>query len=180
MKAGKRKRNAWVAVILVLLSTYYLSSIPGLRVLPVLHQVNIILQRLNLSLSLLVAAVINNLPEQLAPARTLTGDFYAYARQNPVIIEFLLRKTAHVFVFFVITIVLFLLFSQYLKSAWWSVFLAFLAGSALAVLDEIHQGFVAGRVYSVVDIVIDIAGVTMAVLMLLISLFLTTRWREFH
>jgi len=176
-KIKRRKRNAWTAVIIVLLSLYYLSSIPGLRVLPVLGQINMMLQRFDLNITLFIYRIVANLPEQLEPARTLSGDFYAYARQNPVIIEFLLRKTAHVIYFFIITLVLFILISQYVKSPWRSLFFAFLAGTALAFLDEFHQGFVDQRYSSIIDVAFDLVGVSLAVLVILISFTLTSRWR---
>lgn len=176
-KIKKRKRNAWTAVIVVLLSLYYLSSIPGLRVLPVLRQINIALQRFDLNISLLIYRMVSNLPEQLAPARTLSGDFYAYARQNPVIIEFLLRKTAHVVVFFVITLVIFFLISQYVNSPWRALFFACLAGTVLAFLDEFHQGFVEQRFSSLIDVAFDLVGVGLAAFVILLSFVITARWR---
>lgn len=177
-KAKSGKRNAWLTVILILFGLWFLSSIPGLRVLPVLRQVNILLQRFDLNITLIVHRVVSNLPEQLEPARSLSGDFYLYARQNPVIIEFLLRKTAHVFVFFIITLVIFLLVSHYLKSPWWSLFIAFICGSFIAVLDEFHQGFVEQRYSSIIDVAFDMVGVSLAVLTIILALIITARWRE--
>lgn len=176
-KSRKRKRNAWTVVVIVLFSLYYLSSIPGLRVLPVLRQINFMLQRFDLNISLFIYRVVHNLPEQLEPARTLSGDFYAYARQNPVIIEFLLRKTAHVVVFFIITLVIFFLVSQYVKSPWWALIFACLAGTVLAFLDEFHQGFVEQRFSSIIDVAFDMVGVSLAAFVILLSFVITARWR---
>lgn len=178
MKANRRKKLAWTATALILLLTYYLSSLPGLRVLPILRQINTLLQRFDLSITILAVNLVDILPAQLAPAKTITADFLRYARQNPVIIEFLLRKTGHVLLFFTITIIAFLLISLYLKSPGWSVTLAFLAGATLSVLDELHQHFVDQRVGSIVDIFINLTGVGLATFVILFSLFLTAHWRE--
>lgn len=175
---SKSKKYAWTAAALLLLLTYYLSSIPGLRVLPILNQVNDLLQRFDTSITILATQLTYALPEQLAPASALTADFLNYARQNPVIMEFLLRKTGHVALFFIITLAAFFLFSFYLKSPGWTIALAFLAGATLAVLDELHQHFVIDRVGSIIDVFINLTGVFLASGVILLSLFLTSHWRN--
>jgi VanZ family protein len=175
---SRSKINAWTAATLLLILTYYLSSIPGLRVLPILNQVNNLLQRFDTSITILAARLVYALPEQLAPAKTLTADFLSYARQNPVIMEFLLRKTGHVALFFIITLAAFFLLSFYLKSPGWTIALAFLASATLAVLDEVHQHFVIDRAGSIIDVFINLTGVSLAIGVVLLSLFLTSHWRH--
>lgn len=63
-----------------------------------------------------------------------------------------------------------------------SVFLAFVGGGTLAYIDEYRQSFVAGRVGSLVDVFIDMVGVTLAVFLILFSIFITSggRRKYFH
>jgi VanZ family protein len=175
---NRRKKFAWTAAALLLLLTYYLSSIPGLKVLPVLSQINTLLKHFDTSITILAVRLVSFLPDKLAPAKTLTADFLSYARQNPVIMEFLLRKTGHVILFFCITLAAFFLISLYQKSPGWTVFLAFLTGATLAILDELHQHFVDQRVGNIIDVFINFAGVSLATFVILFSLFLTVHWRD--
>jgi VanZ family protein len=171
------KKGAFPLIFVLLLLTYFLSSIPGLGVLPVFRQVNAFLKSIDISVSHLVYRIIDRLPEQLGPARTLTEDFLVYARANPVILEFLLRKTAHVVLFFFITLALFLFIQQYFRNPWLAAVLSFLAATLVAVLDEYHQSFVPGRSGNVVDVAIDMVGVTAAIMLILFALSLARRYR---
>jgi len=197
-----RKRN-WFILLIAVGTLYYLSSIPGLRVLPVLQQINKLLKYFDLSISRLAMKIAAHLPTQLSPAKTLTADFLNYARRNPVIIEFLLRKAAHVFFFFVITLVLFLLLREFLlrkaahvffffvitlvlflllrsyfRQPWQAIVSAFIGGTFIAVLDEFHQAFVVNRHGNFVDVCIDMVGVLTAVLLLILSFWLTSQHRK--
>ncbi|MDW7651632.1 MAG: VanZ family protein [Bacillota bacterium] len=170
-------KKAWIPVVSILALLYYLSSIPGLRVLPVLRQTNKLLQSFDLSISRLAVALANRLPAQLDPARTISADFFAYARRNPVIIEFLLRKAAHIFFFFVITIVFFLLLRHYLQKPWQVIMVSFIGGTIMAFLDEYHQSLVSGRHGNFIDVGIDMIGVTTAIALLIFSFWLTAKHR---
>ena len=172
-----RKRN-WFILLIAVGTLYYLSSIPGLRVLPVLQQINKLLKYFDLSISRLAMKIAAHLPTQLSPAKTLTADFLNYARRNPVIIEFLLRKAAHVFFFFVITLVLFLLLRSYFRQPWQAIVSAFIGGTFIAVLDEFHQAYVVNRHGNFVDVCIDMVGVLTAVLLLILSFWLTSQHRK--
>lgn len=166
------KKLAGPLLFMLLLATYFLSSIPGLAVLPILRQVNSFLKNIDVSISYLVRQLATQLPEQLAPARSLTEDFLIYARANPVILEFMLRKTAHIVLFFFITIALFLVIRQYIKNPWVATGVTFVAGTLVAVLDEYHQSFVPGRWGSVVDVMIDMLGVSAAIMLIGFALLL--------
>ncbi len=107
-KSFKFKKKALFIVLAFIGLTYYLSSLPHLRVLPVLREVNSFLFRVNMSITDLARFIARSLPPQLESVGTVSGDFYQYARQNPVVIEFMLRKSAHVSLFFLITLRLFL------------------------------------------------------------------------
>ncbi len=172
------QKKTWLPLFLLLLVTYYLSSIPGLRVLPVFSQVNTLLNNLDLSLTRLAVGIANRLPAELSPARTFTQDFLAYARENPVIIEFLLRKTAHVILFFFITVAFFLLLRYYFQNLWLAGAVSFAAATIVAVLDEFHQSFVPGRTGSFVDVAIDMVGITLATGLIFFSLFIAGRYRQ--
>lgn len=136
-----------------------------------LSQVNDLLMLINLGIADLARAVVNRLPAQLASAGTLTGDFYQYARQNPVIIEFLLRKFAHIALFFMITLAFFILWRDYLKPLQ-AVIVSFICGTAAATLDEIHQYYVIGRSGNIVDVMINMVGVMLAVFLIAIAFWL--------
>lgn len=171
------RKNAWLLIFVLLGGIYYLSSVPGLKVLPVLKQFNAILQSFDVSMKTLAIKIAAHLPGQLDPARTFTNDFYQYAKENPVIIEFMLRKAAHVIVFFFITLAFFFLLRQYF--AGWKLPLvgSFIAGTLMAILDEYHQTFTANRSGNIVDVFIDMIGVSMAVGLITFSLLITNRWK---
>ncbi len=172
-KARKRKlkKKALLAVMVLLALTYYLSSIPSLQVIPVLRQVNALLTRVNLGIADLAHTIASRLPPQLESVGTITGDFYQYARENPVIIEFILRKSAHVFLFFIITLAFFVLWRHYLKPAQ-AVAASFACGTLAAILDEIHQHYVTGRSGSIIDVAIDMTGVSLAIILIAIAFLL--------
>jgi VanZ family protein len=77
-------------------------------------------------------------------------------------LDFLVRKAGHMAVFGILALLLWRALAS--TSAWrrpwaWSVALAIL----YAITDEFHQGFVAGRHESAVDVGIDAAGALIAV-----------------
>lgn len=172
------KKLAGPIVFLFVLLTYFLSSIPGLAVLPIFRQVNIFLQGLDISVSNLIYRLIDRLPAQLAPAQTLTQDFLNYARANPVILEFILRKLAHVVLFFFITLALYFLIRKYFRSPWVATAVTFVAGTVVAVLDEYHQSMVPGRAGTVVDVVIDMVGVSAATLLIVFALLIARHYQR--
>ncbi|UMZ74165.1 VanZ family protein [Natranaerofaba carboxydovora] len=172
-----QKKHAWLLVFVLLGTLYYLSSIPGLRVLPVLQQVNDLFGLLDVSFEKAAIFISSNLPGELGPVQTFSSDFYEYASENPGIIEFILRKIAHIVVFFVITIAVFLLLREYTASKLLAVAGAFLLATIIAILDEYHQSFVDGRHGTIVDVLINMVGISLAVAQILFSFFLTGNWR---
>ncbi len=167
----KLKKKALLAVMVLLALTYYLSSIPYLQVIPVLRQVNAFLIRVNLGIADLARTIASRLPPQLESVGTITGDFYQYARQNPVIIEFILRKSAHVFLFFIITLAFFVLWRHYLEPAQ-AVAASFACGTLAAILDETHQYYLTGRSGNIIDVAIDMTGVLLAIILIAIAFLL--------
>jgi VanZ family protein len=93
--------------------------------------------------------------------------FVASAQQNLTFvpdsdIDFVVRKTGHMVVFGILALLTWraLAATTSLRRPWaWAVVLAVL----YAVTDELHQGGVAGRSASAVDVAIDAAGVLVAV-----------------
>ncbi|SCY79696.1 VanZ family protein [Alkaliphilus peptidifermentans] len=176
-----KKINAWIIAIITIGGIFYLSSIPGLRVLPVLRQLNTIVMRFDVYFIRIAEIIAQRLPvdmNELTPIQTVSNDFYAYAQANPVIIEFLLRKIAHVFVFFSLTIVLFFLLNQYTYKTYSAVLISFFTATTIAALDEFRQSFTDGRVSSLIDVGIDLIGITMATLLILFSLFITKKSKQ--
>ncbi len=179
------KKKAWLITLFLLAALYFISSIPGLRVLPVLNQINSILVSLDLTFVRLSQWLASLLPldfSELGHIDTLTEDVLTYARENPVIIEFFLRKVAHVVVYFIITLALFFLFHQYFRNSTVSVILSFLAAGTIGYFDEYRQTFVEGRYGSMVDVFINFIGISLATCLILFSFFITRRGREkfFH
>ncbi|KAB3535437.1 hypothetical protein F8154_06545 [Alkaliphilus pronyensis] len=173
-----KKLNGWVFAIIILGGIFYLSSIPGLRVLPILKQLNTILLRFDVYFIRIAELIAEHLPvnmNELNPIRTVSYDFYAYARANPVILEFLLRKIAHVFVFFSLTIALFFLINQYTKKNYTALLLSFVSATAMAALDEFRQSFTDGRVSSLIDVGIDFIGISLATLLIIFSILITKK-----
>lgn len=164
-------------ILLILFGILFLlSSIPGLRVLPVLSFINSLMVNLDWTFVILSEWLASKVPIDIGEMRyidSVTNDFLVYARNSPVIIEFLLRKIAHIFVFFVITVALFYLLHQYIRNAYLTLFIAFVGGGLVSVLDEYRQTFVADRYGSLFDITINMIGVGLAVLLVLFSLFIT-------
>ena len=167
----KVKKKALLSVLVLLVLTYYLSSIPNLRVLPVLREINLILTRINLGFSDLARVIAGLLPSGMESVSTITGEFLQYARQNPVIIEFLLRKMAHIALFFVITLAFFILWRHYLKPLY-AVLATFASGTLIAILDETYQYFVIGRSGILTDVLIDLIGVFLAIILIAIAFLL--------
>lgn len=179
------KIKSWLILIFLVGLIFYLSSIPGLQVLPVLKQLSSVLGRFDLSLTRFSQWLGSILPlnfSEWGPFRILGEDFLNYANDNPAIVEFLLRKIAHVVMFFLITSAFFLLASQYTKKPRNAIFIAFFGGTAMAFLDEYRQSFVPNRVASLMDVLINFIGVSMAIFVILFALFLTksARIQEYY
>ena len=172
------KRYAVLLVFCILLATYYLSSIPGLQILPVLSQVNNFLISLDAVFGVLAenisASVPVERPDELGPFIIVGEDALVYVRENPALIEFILRKVAHVFLFFVITIAFFLMLRYYFNNPRWSIWCTFLCATAVAVLDEYHQTMVPGRIGSFFDVGINLIGIFIGIFLIRLSFFLTS------
>ena len=78
--------------------------------------------------------------------------------------RFLVRKTAHFTLYFILGIIVYLLFASYgvKKIAFYSILFCFL----YACGDEVHQLFLDGRTAKILDVCIDTCGSSLAVICL--------------
>lgn len=74
--------------------------------------------------------------------------------------DFVLRKLAHIFVFFVLTYLVAASMDSHQRSY---LLFVIIAAIAYAVIDELHQTFVSGRVGSPRDIFVDSIGVYLGI-----------------
>lgn len=90
--------------------------------------------------------------------------------ENYAFIELCIRKLAHMFIYFVLSITVMLLLFTFEKMKMWSrISISLLFCFGYACLDEFHQSFVAGRGPSFTDSLIDTSG---AIIGIIISLLL--------
>ena len=170
------KLKSWLILTFFIGLIFYLSSVPGLQVLPLLRQLSSLLSKFDLSLTHFSKWLADIIPlnfSELGPIKILGEDFLMYANDNPAYVEFLLRKIAHVVMFFFITTAFFLLASQYTKKPSTAIIIAFFGGTTMAFLDEYRQSFVPTRVASLMDVFINFIGVSLAIFIILFSLFIT-------
>lgn len=76
-------------------------------------------------------------------------------------LSFFVRKGAHMFLFFVLAILTYNLFRNYLKKQSW--YLIFLTVLFIALSDEIHQLLIPGRSGEIKDVLIDMMGCLIAI-----------------
>lgn len=86
------------------------------------------------------------------------------------ILTTLVRKSAHIFMFFVLGILLYVLVRTYNVSQKKRIALSVGIAFGYAVFDEIHQMFVPGRSGEVRDVLIDTIGASLGVLLCYIIL----------
>ncbi|MBP6911759.1 MAG: VanZ family protein [Candidatus Pacebacteria bacterium] len=81
---------------------------------------------------------------------------------------FLVRKTAHVSIFFCLTLILFVTINHYHKKRRFrsKLIVSGALSFAMAIFDEIHQIYVPGRSAQILDIGIDLIGISCAVLLI--------------
>lgn len=92
-------------------------------------------------------------------------------------IEFLLRKSAHFLIFGCLAVVIYLLFSDKVRTLYRFSFSLLLTG-VFAALDEYHQSLTGGRTASVYDIALDLSGAFVFLLLLQFTLIVKTRFSK--
>lgn len=83
-------------------------------------------------------------------------------------VEFVIRKMAHMFIYFMLSILVILFLFTYNNSIKMKIFLTFSTSFLYACSDEIHQYFVGGRSASFKDVLIDTTGACIGILLILI------------
>lgn len=96
----------------------------------------------------------------------------AYSGADPLIrqavrelVSFYIRKGAHMFLFFVLAILIWYGFSAFIRKRLPRALCTILPCAALAALDEYHQTFVPGRSGEVRDVFVDLSGSLIALLL---------------
>jgi len=93
---------------------------------------------------------------------------------------FLIRKSAHIFMFFVLGILLYVLLKSYKLSRYKQIGYSILIAFSYAVIDEIHQAFVPGRSNEIRDVIIDTVGASLGVFTAIGVQKLYTAYRAEH
>ena len=93
------------------------------------------------------------------------------------LLSFFERKAAHMFLYFVLILLLWLALLPLVRGKTRQVSLAAVLCALLAGLDEYHQTLIPGRSGQLRDVVIDLAGAALAVLMVAVLLW-AARWRR--
>lgn len=83
-------------------------------------------------------------------------------------IEFFIRKGAHFGTYFILGGAFCLALYYKLKNYWWGGFFGILAATGYAATDEFHQMLTGGRTPLFQDVMLDMAGATTAVLLILL------------
>lgn len=87
-------------------------------------------------------------------------------------VEFIIRKMAHMFIYFTLSILIILFLFTYNTSIKMKIFLTLCISFLYACSDEIHQYFVGGRSASFKDVLIDTTGAGIGVLFILIIYYI--------
>jgi VanZ family protein len=170
-----RSWKHWLIVGGVIGGIFYLSSMPGLRVLPFFSSLFAFLMRFDVYFVRAAQFLAERLPidtSELGPFQEASHAFYIYAKENPQVIEFLLRKAAHAFVFYALTLVLFFALNRKIKSTPMAILVSAVLASSIGALDEFRQSFTDGRVSSLIDVSINMVGVAIAALSLLFFMYM--------
>ena len=101
------------------------------------------------------------------------------ATQNAAVelLSFFERKAAHMFLYFVLILLLWLALLPLIRSKRHQIPLAAVLCAVLAGLDEYHQTFIPGRSGELRDVCVDLAGAAVAVLLVAVLLW-AARWRR--
>lgn len=87
-------------------------------------------------------------------------------------VEFVIRKMAHMFIYFTLSILIILFLFTYNTSIKMKIFLTLCISFLYACSDEIHQYFVGGRSASFKDVLIDTSGAGIGVLFIIIIYYI--------
>lgn len=112
--------------------------------------------------------LLSNEPASLSSARSgrvvdLLGEYASAGSES--ISMFLVRKSAHIFMFFVLGILIYALLQSFNLSRKKQIAYSVLIAFCYAMFDELHQMFVPGRSGEARDILIDTIGASVGVLL---------------
>jgi len=94
------------------------------------------------------------------------GDKLVHSKTKPYeFVEFIFRKAAHVFVYTILSIVSVMAFRPLPIRAWWKVLLAIGLCLSLSIVDELIQSTTSSRTPQQEDILVDLSGVLVGLLL---------------
>lgn len=105
------------------------------------------------------------------------GDIHVEGDRRIFLLQYYIRKTAHLAVFLILGILMALSFSYTNFNPNKSRIFAFLSGTIYAVSDEIHQMFIPGRGPQFSDVLLDSLGILLGVVFIAIGTALSNRVR---
>lgn len=96
-------------------------------------------------------------------------DFIKNASETQLLIVLnnFLRKSAHIFIYFLLGISVYNVFSSFIKNYYIVIAFTIIFSLITSSLDEFHQMFVEGRGAQVQDVLIDMTGALLALMLLL-------------
>ncbi|MBR7164565.1 MAG: VanZ family protein [Clostridia bacterium] len=83
-----------------------------------------------------------------------------------------IRKTAHFFLYLILGVLVFLLFTSYCSQLWYSRFFALGTSALYAAGDELHQHFVPGRSCQFSDVLLDSLGAATGIFLFSLGYFM--------
>lgn len=104
--------------------------------------------------------LLYSLLEAVSPAFRATGSSAQIASIE--VLSFFERKAAHMFLYFVLALLLCFAIQFFTRSIWRRVFLSSLLCAVLAGVDEFHQTMVPGRSGEARDVLVDLCGAVIA------------------
>ncbi|MFC3799841.1 VanZ family protein [Cohnella sp. GCM10012308] len=118
--------------------------------------------------------------QQIVPDVTIRYNHSAiHAKADPYrFVEFLFRKSAHLFMYFMLGLLAHLLLVPWIRSLAFRVTGALVVVAMFASLDEWNQSFTGGRTPTPLDVMVDISGAVIGQIVLLIVLAIYRRFKR--
>lgn len=113
--------------------------------------------------------------------KTVLAFFHLEGERADLFIEncvTIVRKTAHFTEYAALGFLIFSVFESFFIKRKISVPVSFFSGALYAVSDEIHQSFVPGRSCQISDMLLDTAGVTAGIIMLIIFMAIIKKYKN--
>ncbi|HEY8445296.1 MAG TPA: VanZ family protein, partial [Bacilli bacterium] len=94
---------------------------------------------------------------------------------NLSILSLVVRKLAHIFEFFVLSILLLYLLLEFTTFDKYKIGYTFLIALLVAIIDEVIQSYVPGRGSSVIDVLIDSIGISIGIGLVIVIIYIKHR-----